>query len=363
MPDFTIVTAASGASEQWPALVGLWQVCQTAAMRTRPDRPLIGIALGSGSARGWAHIGVLRGLSELGLKPDLIAGTSSGAIVGAIYASGHLRIFERWVRRLTRREVISLLDLAVGGRGGFFEGRRLINLFVATFGNLQFDQLRRPLGIVATDLYTGREHWLREGSVVEAMRASMALPGLFTPLSYKGEWLVDGGLVNPVPVSLCHAMGADAVIAVNLNGDLLGRHLQSALARASSVPDPVDPLTGGMGEVFEPGEPGLFDRVSAQLRGRTAILLSQFRTGSSASGPGLFEVMTTAINIMQDRITRSRMAGDPPDLLLNPRLSRMGLLEFDRGAEAIDEGYKVVRRMQPAILDFMASIGYSPGGS
>lgn len=326
-------------------------------MGTQPDRPLIGIALGSGSARGWAHIGVLRGLGELGLKPDVIAGTSIGAIVGAVYASGHLRVFERWVRRLTRREVISLLDLAVGGGGGFFEGRRLVNLFVATFGNLQFDQLRRPLGVVATDLYTGREHWLREGSVIDALRASMALPGLFTPSFRKGGWLVDGGLVNPVPVSLCHAMGADAVIAVNLNGDLIGRHLQSALTQASTVPNPVDSVPG-VGDVLERVEPGLFDRVSAQLRGRAALLLSQFRTGSSASGPGLFEVMTTAINIMQDRITRSRMAGDPPDLLLSPRLSRIGLLEFDRGAQAIDEGYKVVRRMQPAILDFMARIGY-----
>ncbi|MCO6442411.1 MAG: patatin-like phospholipase family protein [Nitrococcus mobilis] len=325
-------------------------------MHTPADRPRIGIALGSGSARGWAHIGVLRGLGELGLKPDLVAGTSCGAIVGAIYASGHLRIFERWVRRLTRREVVSLLDLAVGGGGGFFEGRRLINLFVASFGDLHFDQLRRPLGVVATDLYTGREHWLREGSVVEAIRASMALPGLFTPSSQKGRWLVDGGLVNPVPVSLCHAMGADAIIAVNLNGDLIGRHLQPALVQASSVPDPVDPAT----RAAEEFEPGLFDRVSTQLRERAAILLGQFRAGSSASGPGLFEVMTTAINIMQDRITRSRMAGDPPDLLLSPRLSRIGLLEFARGAEAIEEGYKVVRRMQPAILDFMASIGYEP---
>ncbi|HET8701612.1 MAG TPA: patatin-like phospholipase family protein [Nitrococcus sp.] len=317
---------------------------------------MVGIALGSGSARGWAHIGVLRGLDELGLKPDLVAGTSIGGIVGAIYASGHLRIFERWVRRLSRREVISLLDLAVGGGGGFFEGRRLINLFVATFGNLQFDQLRRPLGVVATDLYTGREHWLREGSVIEALRASMALPGLFTPSPYKGEWLVDGGLVNPVPVSLCHAMGADAVIAVNLNGDLIGRHLQPTAARTPSVPPFPNSVMGE--DSLERGELGLFDRVSAQLRGRAAIFLNQFRVGSSISGPGLFEVMTTAINIMQDRITRSRMAGDPPDLLLSPRLSRMGLLEFDRGIDAIDEGYKVVRRMQPAILDFMARIGY-----
>lgn len=316
---------------------------------------MIGIALGSGSARGWAHIGVLRGLGELGLKPDVIAGTSVGAIVGAIYASGHLRIFERWVRGLTRREVISLLDLSVGGAGGFFEGRRLANLFVATFGDLQFDQLRRPLGVVATDLYTGREHWLREGSVIEALRASIALPGLFTPSLYKGQWLVDGGLVNPVPVSLCHAMGADAVIAVNLNGDLIGRHLQPALVQAPLAPDSVDRVTGG-GDVFS--ESGLFDRVSAQLRGRATILLSQFRTGSSASGPGLFEVMTTAINIMQDQITRSRMAGDPPDLLLSPRLSRLGLLEFDRGAQAIDEGYNAVHRMQPVILDFMTRIGY-----
>lgn len=331
-------------------------------MRTQANRPVIGIALGSGSARGWAHIGVLRGLGELGIRPDLVAGTSCGAIVGAMYACGHLRIFERWVRRLSRRQVISLLDLAVGGGGGFFEGKRLINLFVQSFGNLHFDQLRRPLGVVATDLYTGREHWLREGSVVEAIRASMALPGLFTPSYQRGECLVDGGLVNPVPVSLCHAMGAEAVIAVNLNGDLLGRHLQPSVMQAPPMPDPVETTTTDE-EGVETGDAGLFNRVSAQLRGRAAVLLSQFRTGSPTAGPGLFDVMTMAVNIMQDRITRSRMAGDPPDLLLSPRLGRIGLLEFARGAEAIDEGYKVVRRMQPAISDFLANVGYERGRS
>jgi len=301
-------------------------------MKDGRRRPYIGVALGSGSARGWAHIGVFRALREAGLRPDIVAGSSVGAIVGAMYAMNRLRVFEHWVRSLGRRGVLGYLDLTVRGGGGFFEGQRLRQRFVDAFGDVCFDALRHPLGVVATELGTGHERWLREGSVVDAIRASIALPGLFTPVLWDGEWLVDGGLVNPVPISLCHAMGADLVIAVNLNGGIVGRHHRLPVAQ----PD-ADPL-----------RPPWLDRLASGL-------FSGARQGRELAvpPPGLFEVMATAINIMQDRITRSRMAGDPPDLMISPRLGDIGLLEFDRAEDAIEEGYQAVRRQKAAIGEFM----------
>lgn len=298
----------------------------------------IGLALGSGSARGWAHVGVIKALLANDIRPDIVAGTSVGAIVGAVHASGHLDGFERWVRKLSRRQILSYLDLAVVS-GGFFEGKRLADVFLENFGDINFADLELPFAAVATELYSGRERWLNEGSVVEALRASVSLPGLFTPAEVDGRLLVDGGLVSPVPVSLCYAMGADVVIAVNLNGDLVGRHLQQR-REETAASDTATADTGG-------GGAGVIDRLTDSLKERASEFMAQFRQGGEV--PGMFDVMATALNIMQDRITRSRMAGDPPDVVLNPRLSHIALLEFDRGAEAIEEGEASVARMLPAL--------------
>ena len=267
----------------------------------------IGLALGGGAARGWAHIGVIRALKSAGIQPDVVAGTSVGAIVGAMYCSQHLDAFETWVRTITRRDVLGYMDFTLGN-GGFIQGRRLMERFQKTFGEHRFADLHHPLGVVATDLYSGQERWLREGDLATAVRASMALPGLFTPVQVNGEWLVDGGLVNPVPVSLCHAMGADRVIAVNLNDGLLGRRIQAPVEQVAEE-----------------------DAASEETR------------------PGVFDVIATAVNVMQDRVTRSRMAGDPPTLLISPRLAHIGLLEMHRGAEAIQAGWDSVEQMDAAI--------------
>ncbi|MGD8430161.1 MAG: patatin-like phospholipase family protein [Ectothiorhodospiraceae bacterium] len=314
----------------------------------RGRRLRVGLALGGGAARGWAHIGVIRALADLGVHPDVVAGTSVGAIVGAFHAGDRLEAFEDWVRRLTRRDILSYMDLALGGGGGFIEGKRLAGTFLSNFGDVCFDDLRLPLGVVATELYTGHERWIREGSVVEALRASVALPGLFTPARVNGEWLVDGGLVNPVPVSLCHAMGADIVVAVNLNGDMVGRHLPPAAKSAGSNADNSE---------SEADAESWLDRLSGGLKERAGVLLDQFRGRQEAPSPGLFDVLATAINIMQDRITRSRMAGDPPDLVIAPRLARIGLMEFDRAGEAIEEGLRAVGRMESAVKDLRRMLG------
>jgi NTE family protein len=299
--------------------------------------PKIAIALGSGAARGWSHIGVINELRSMGIEPSIVAGSSIGALVGAAYAADQLERLEQWTKALDWRGILKYLDPSLTG-GGLIQGDKLADQVGQYVEGLNFEDLPRRLGVVATELETGREIWFQKGVVMQAVRASISLPGLFKPLRHEGRWLVDGGLANPVPVSLCRAMGADLVIAVNLNGDILGRHFRQNEDRL---------------EEKQEGEPDAFwNRLTGQLKDTLSnhkdILLSRL-LGEGRSGPGLYEVLASSINIMQDRITRSRMAGDPPDLILTPRLSHLGLMEFDRAEAAIKEGHQAVQRMRPAL--------------
>ena len=261
----------------------------------RPRR--IGLALGSGSARGWAHIGVIRALEQHGIKPCIISGASTGSLVAAACASRQVNKLEAWVRGLTKLEVWRLMDASFAG-GGVMTGNKLMRAVGEQLADYPIEELPCEFGAVAADLYTGREVWITKGSMLSAVRASSGLPGLFTPVRHEGQWLIDGGVVNPVPVSLCRALGADYVIAVNLNRR------------------PVDRVAGDLSED---------DSGNAQA--------------------GMMEVMYTSIAIMQDQITRSRLVGDPPDLLVRPSLSDFNLMDFHRAAEAIDEGYAAVERL------------------
>lgn len=298
-------------------------------------KPRIGLALGSGSARGWAHIGVIRALEEQGIKPDVVAGCSIGALVGAAYCGGNLDTLEKWVRGLDFWDVVKLIDVRMSG--GLIEGASLMTSFADKFKGIEIEKLSIPFAAVATDLANGREVWLQSGPLDTAVRSSIALPGLFSPVCVEDRWLVDGGLTNPVPVSLCRAMGADIIIAVNLNSDIVGRHLKPARKRKEAIKE---------------NERDLFSQLLKKLNnGILESKLAAWRKdrNSSLPVPGLFEVMASSINIMQDRITKSRMAGDPADVLLSPRLAQLGLLEFDRGGEAIDEGYESVKRSESAL--------------
>lgn len=289
--------------------------------------PRLGIALGSGAARGWAHIGILRALEEAGIVPDVIAGTSIGALVGAAYASDRLEPLENWVTQIDWWEIIRYMDLQSGG----VEGERLMQAFRERVEEALIETLPKPFGAVATDLRTGREVWFQTGSLLEAVRASIALPGLFSPVRYQDRWLVDGGLVDPLPISLCRAMGAEQVIAVNLNGDIVGRHFNLRTMRRV-LPNP------------------LLARLSAGWQ----AMLGNHQPAAPVpeeEPPGLFDVMAGAINIMQDRITRTRMAGDPPDVVLIPRLAHLGLMDFDHAAEAIAAGIDCVQRNLPMLRD------------
>lgn len=299
------------------------------------DKLKIGLVLGSGSARGWAHIGVIRALEEQGIRPDIVVGCSIGALVGAAYSGGNLDGLEQWVRSLSFWDVVRLLDLKM--TGGLIEGGSLMGSFGDKIRDVNIEDLPLPFAAVATDLGSGREIWLRKGPLPTAVRASIALPGLFSPVELEDRWLVDGGLTNPVPVSLCRAMGADIIIAANLNSDIVGRHLKSPNAAKTMV-------RGEERDLFRQ----LMKRVNSGLL--ESILSHWSREKRNRRGvPGLFEVMASSINIMQDRITKSRMAGDPPDVLLSPRLAQLGLLEFDRAEEAIAEGYQSVQRMEKTL--------------
>ena len=298
-------------------------------------KPVIGLALGSGSARGWAHIGVLRALEQAGIKPDLICGTSTGALVGAAYAAGELDRFELWLLGLGVKEILYFLDLDLSG--GMLKGERLMDFFRRNFVDRPIGELGLPFGAVATDLQRGREVWLRDGQVTDAVRASIALPGLFTPVQRNGRWLVDGGLVNPVPVSLCRAMDADIVIAVDLNSDLLGRHLKPRPQLAKRTRKRVS--------ADEPDT--LADGVMARIQSG----MSQFGINhrGEPGPPAMLDVLASSINIMQVLITRSRLAGEPADVLVTPQLAELGLMEFHRAAAAIDAGRRAVEVALPSL--------------
>ncbi len=307
--------------------------------------PRIGLALGSGSARGWAHIGIIRALAEAGVQPDIVTGTSVGALVGAFYAAGKIDALEPWVRKLTRRDVIGMLDPSLRNTGGLIEGRRLYDFYQEHLSGSEIQELETRFAAVATTLARGTEVWLREGDLADAVRASSALPGVFSPVRIGRDWLVDGGLVNPVPVSVCRALGADIVIAVNLNGDLVGRHLRESAHHAGST------------VALEPW----LQQLPSGVRSRAHTLMGLGSDGvgnrdaERATAPGVFEVLAGSLNIMQDRITRSRMAGDPPELVLGPRLAHIGLLEFHRAEEAIQIGRGVVQRQLAAIQDLVSA--------
>lgn len=285
-------------------------------------RPTVALALGGGSARGWAHIGVIRALEEAGVRIDMVCGTSIGALVGSVYAAGELDRFEQWVLGLGLREVAGFLDVGFGG--GLLKGERLMAFFAEQYQDRPIEELKIPFAAVATSLRTGAEVWLRSGSTLRAVRASIALPGLFTPVIHQDTVLVDGGLVNPVPVSLARAMDADVVIAVDLSSDVLGRHLPQARPQD---PPPAAERDDWLGK----------------LQGRLAAIRPP-PANDKPRVPDLLNVLATSINIMQVRITRSRMAGDPPELTISPRLAHLGLYEFHRAKEAIEEGRNAVAR-------------------
>ncbi|WP_119391074.1 patatin-like phospholipase family protein [Taklimakanibacter lacteus] len=268
-------------------------------------RQAIGLALGAGAARGWAHIGAIERLEENGIHACAIAGSSIGALAGGLHAAGRLQALKEFALGLTRRRVLSLLDISWRG-SGLIAGERLGGLLDDVVGGVTFADTKIPFICIATELGTGHELWLRSGALAPAIRASYALPGVFRPVRVNGHWLIDGGVVNPVPVAACRALGARLVIAVNLGPET---------AAGIAIQNPPD--------------------IATSDKGRTA--------------PSLTSVLVAAFNITQDRLARSRLAGDPPDISLSPRSNGLGLFEFDKAEKAIAAGRDAVDRAMPEI--------------
>jgi NTE family protein len=290
----------------------------------------IGLALGGGSARGWAHIGVLQALNEAGIHPDIVAGTSIGAVVGGCYVAGELNALDQFARDLTRRKVLGFLDFNFTG-SGLINGQKLSSVLETRLKSVNIESLSRRFVAVATEIGTGHEIWLSQGSIVDAMRASYALPGIFRPVNIAGRWLFDGALVNPIPVSVCRALGARYVIAVNVNSDSCGRGTvvpHTEIMPALEAPEP------------PPAEEGLLARNGRAVK----KLLQRQLFGRADNGPGISRVMVEAFNIVQDRIARSRLAGDPPDAVIQPRVPAFGLFDFHRAEELIECGLVAAQR-------------------
>ena len=296
-------------------------------------RPKIGLALGSGAARGWTQIGVVEGLAELGIIPEVVAGTSIGALVGAAFATGKLPMLKARLENFGKRQTAALLDVHFT-TGGLIEGRRIDNWLQELGIEGDIEKLAVRYGSVATDLSSGREIWLQKGPIGRAVRASISMPGIFSPARHgdSDDWLIDGGLVNPVPVSLARALGADIVIAVDLNSELVGRRF------SHGDTDAVSPVT----------PPAIPTQAPRWLRDALSPIL-EHAFQAPADYPSYFAVLANSLNIMQDRITRMRLAGDPPEILLGPRLREFSWLDFHRAAEAIAEGRSCVETAQQDI--------------
>ena len=310
--------------------------------------PPLGLALGGGVARGWAHIGAIRALIEAGIKPDIIAGTSIGALVGGCYLAGKLDVLEKWARSLNRRRMMSYMDVSWGG-SGFMRGERLARVLRHYMGDLAIEDLDRKFAAVTCDLRTGYEVWLQRGQIVPAVRASYALPGAFEPIKIDGRYMIDGALVNPVPVSACRAMGAHMVIAVSLNGDAFGP-IGSSHELDLDDDDVADP--------FELAAQSL-----NKLRPDRLLLKSMIGDGKSGKGPKVGSVMMGTLNIVMDRISRSRLAGDPPDVFVAPRIGHIGMLEFTKADELIERGYRAMQHEIPLIKSVMDVLSQMPSAT
>lgn len=293
---------------------------------TSLGRRKVGLALSSGVARGWAHIGAIRALARLGVSFDIVAGCSAGSFVGACYLAQELDGLEAWALSLTKRRIVRYIDLHFG-RGSLLSGNRIVEEMRRLLGARRIEDLRNPFVAVATDLTTGHEIWLQNGGLVEAVRASISLPGLLPPMAFGDRTLADGALVDPLPVAPCRALGADLVVAVNLNTDIIGKMVRTSAAPRTAIG-------------FDPMVLGVQDPVDPDPR----------KQESQAS---LFSVMTTSLSIMQDRLTRSRLAGDPPDVQITPRVGHIGLLEFERAREAIAEGEISVHHKESELKDLL----------
>lgn len=289
----------------------------------------IGIALGAGAARGWAHIGVIQALEKLGVKIDIVAGCSIGAYVGAAYSSGKLEPLKTWAQSLTEWQVLSLMGVGIR-RGGIASGQKVFDKLRDEFCAETFEDMEKLFAVVATDLYSGREVMFSHGPIADSIQASCAIPALFSPVAHEDRWLVDGAVVNPVPVNLCRQLGADFVIAVNLNADFRPQQLEEVAEEHEEIQRKTD-------DFFSKSQNVVRQWFSPETKPNKLV------------PPGILSVMSSSLEILQARVTRSRLAGDPPDILIEPPLTEVGIMEFHRAAECCEIGEATIARLAEQI--------------
>lgn len=291
----------------------------------------VGLALGSGSSRGWSHIGVIKALMDNDIPVDFVAGTSIGAYVGAIFASGHLEEFHHTVLEMDWKRVVSMLDLSMS-LTGVLEGRKVMDLAEEMMTIRNFKDLKIPLRVVAADLKTGEEIIFSEGPVKDAVRASISIPGIFRPVEINKRVCVDGGLLNPVPVDIVKEMGADVVIAVDLNHCLINRREKKKKTRQDEKRD-------------KALNKAIFEKFSDRFNSVESLIQSWFKFETGAVDkkeeiPGFLDVYRQSVDIMEMQIANLGLRLNPPDLLITPGLGHIKLMDFDLGEEIIGEGYQ-----------------------
>ncbi|MFQ6609510.1 MAG: patatin-like phospholipase family protein [Fidelibacterota bacterium] len=299
----------------------------------------IGLALGSGSARGWAHIGVLEALDDHNIPIDCIAGSSIGAFVGAIYSAGKLDSLKNFALQMDWKMVLSYFDV-VFPRTGFLDGKKVHKLFSMHTDATTFDDLTIPVKMIATNLNTGEKVILDSGNIIDAIRASSSIPGVLTPVTRGSEILIDGGTVDPVPVGVAREMGAGIVIAIDLNSGLVEKRHQKKTVKQNRSKSRKIPLIAEnefirrMAKQYENASKSVKSKISNWLMNDKEI-------------PNIMEVMGTSLNIMQEKITRINLAMDPPDILIQPELADLNLFDFTQAERSISEGYdKTIAKME-----------------
>lgn len=299
----------------------------------RPDAagPSVSLVLGAGGARGLAHIGVIEALQRRGYRIAAIAGSSMGALVGGIHAAGRLRVYRDWVRALERGDVLRLLDFAFG-HPGLIKGDRLLGVLKELVGEHTIEDLPTPFTAVATDIGSRREIWLNRGPLFDAIRASIAIPMVFTPHRIRGRELVDGGLLAPVPIAATRLVHADLVIAVDVNAR------PDAARPPRADPEPVPDEDNDEPE-------GYRARISAFIESMLG------KSDEPPTQTGLMDLMARALDTMQGQIARMQLAMDPPDLLIRVPHSTCLFYEFWRASELIERGREIA---EAALDDFEA---------
>ncbi len=288
----------------------------------------VGLALGSGSARGWSHIGAIEAIEEAGIPIHCIAGTSIGAFVGAVYATGDLPSLKEFALQMDWKKVVSYFDV-VFPKSGFMDGKKVHDLFSMHTEAKTFADFKIPVSMVATNVETGKKVIINSGNIIESIRASISVPGVFTPVRRDGEWLVDGGLVDPIPVSVVKEMGADFVIAVDLNSDIVS-------------PEKQEQPQSGEKTMPQKQRHDIIQRISAQYNHAEKAVLSQINRWfpPSPKTPNIFDIMGSSIGIMQRQVSMINLAVDPPDVLIQPRLGDLKMFDFDQAERSIKEGYE-----------------------